>query len=84
MKVSFVIPCYNSQKTIGKLIDMTCEQMEIMDINDYEFVLVNDYSKDERFVDRRDLFMDSNHLNKEGAEYFTKIVKEEVLDRYLE
>lgn len=46
MKVSFVIPCYNSEKTIGTLVDITCEQMDSMKIDDYEFVLVNDYSKD--------------------------------------
>ena len=55
MKVSFVIPCYNSQKTIGKLIDMTCEQMKIMEINDYEFVLVNDYSKDNTIYELRSI-----------------------------
>lgn len=53
MKVSFVIPCYNSQKTIRKLIDMTCEQMKMMKINDYEFVLVNDYSKDKTMDELR-------------------------------
>ena len=53
MKVSFVIPCYNSQKTIGRLVDMTCEQMEIMEISDYEFVLVNDYSKDKTMDELR-------------------------------
>ena len=53
MKVSFVIPCYNSQKTIRKLIDMTCEQMKMMEINDYEFVLVNDYSKDKTMDELR-------------------------------
>ncbi len=46
MKVSFVIPCYNSEKTIRKLIEMTCNQMKKMEMGNYEFVLVNDYSKD--------------------------------------
>lgn len=46
MKVSFVIPCYNSEKTIRKLVDLTCEQMKKMKIDNFEFVLVNDYSKD--------------------------------------
>lgn len=55
MKVSFVIPCYNSEKTISKLIDMTYEQMNLMEMNDYEFVLVNDYSKDKTMDELRSI-----------------------------
>lgn len=46
MKYSFVIPCYNSEKTIANLIELTCEQMDLMGKHNYEFVLVNDYSRD--------------------------------------
>ena len=37
-----------------------------------------DYSCDERLYDNYDLFIDSHHLNKEGAKLFTRIVMEEV------
>lgn len=46
MKYSFVIPCYNSEKTIGKLIELTCKEMDSMGKNNYEFILVNDFSQD--------------------------------------
>lgn len=43
-----------------------------------------DYSKDTRFIDNKQYFMDSNHLNKIGAKYFTKIIKCEIMDKILE
>ena len=46
MLVSIVIPCYNSEHTIGKVVELAIE--EFKKLNDYEceFVLVNDYSRD--------------------------------------
>jgi hypothetical protein len=38
-----------------------------------------DYSKDERFSEEYDFFMDDDHLNTIGAQNFTKIVYNEVL-----
>lgn len=46
MKLSFVIPCYNSQKTIEKVLDRLEWVMLKNEIVDYEVVLVNDCSKD--------------------------------------
>lgn len=44
-KLSFVIPCYGSEHTI---IPVVHEVISLIDTNrfDYEFILVNDYSKD--------------------------------------
>lgn len=42
-EISFVIPCYNSSKTIGKVID---EIRNSVVEKDYEIILVNDGSKD--------------------------------------
>ena len=42
-KISFVIPCYNSSKTISKVID---EISNTFEDSDYEIILVNDGSKD--------------------------------------
>lgn len=42
-----------------------------------------DYSCDKRFWENKELFMDSNHLNYEGAKYFTYIVYEEILEKKL-
>ena len=40
-----------------------------------------DYSHDKRFVDNLDYFMDSDHLNEKGAEYFTKILLEDIKNK---
>ena len=45
-KVSFVIPCYNSSKTIGKVIDEIKETMQQIAKYEYEIILVNDCSND--------------------------------------
>jgi undecaprenyl-phosphate 4-deoxy-4-formamido-L-arabinose transferase len=44
--VSFVIPCYCSEKTIRQVVDEVIATMTQQTQYDYEFILVNDYSKD--------------------------------------
>lgn len=44
MKVSVIVPCYNSTRMLYCLVDETRKVFEQMDIHDYEFVLVNDCS----------------------------------------
>lgn len=46
MLVSIVIPCYNSQETIGKVVELAIKEFEKLQDYECEFVLVNDYSKD--------------------------------------
>lgn len=46
MLVSIVIPCYNSQETIGKVVELAIEEFKKLQDYECEFVLVNDYSKD--------------------------------------
>ena len=41
---SIIIPCYNSDQTIRKVVEMTMEEMERLGRREYEFVLVDDYS----------------------------------------
>ena len=48
-KVSFVIPCYNSSKTIGKVIEEIKETMQQIAKYKYEIILVNDCSPDNTF-----------------------------------
>lgn len=45
-KLSFVIPCYNSEKTIGKVTDEIIQIVTDINKYDYEIILVNDFSKD--------------------------------------
>lgn len=48
-KVSFVIPCYNSSKTIGKVVAEIKDTMEKLNQYQYEIILVNDCSPDNTF-----------------------------------
>lgn len=45
-KLSFVIPCYNSQKTIGYVVSLINEVITKKNMFDYEIILVNDFSQD--------------------------------------
>lgn len=49
MLVTIVIPCYNSEGSIEKVVDLCVEEFKKMDGYDCEFVLVNDYSRDKTF-----------------------------------
>lgn len=53
MLVSVVIPCYNSEKTIRKVVEMTMQEFEKIEGYDVEFVLVNDNSRDGTFEEIR-------------------------------
>lgn len=48
-KVSFVIPCYRSEKTVGHVVREIEETMKAMDKYEYEIVLINDCSPDGTF-----------------------------------
>jgi len=51
--ISIVIPCYNSEATIRKVVEMVMEEFKKMDGYDCEFVLVNDGSpKDNTYGSR--------------------------------
>ena len=49
MLVSIVIPCYNSEHTIGQVVDLCMEEFDKMDGYECEMILVNDYSPDGTF-----------------------------------
>jgi undecaprenyl-phosphate 4-deoxy-4-formamido-L-arabinose transferase len=49
MLVSVVIPCYNSQDSIGKVVDLTIAEFQKLPQYTYEFILVNDSSKDDTY-----------------------------------
>lgn len=46
MFYSIVIPCYNSSKTIRKVVELTKKEMKILNKDNFEFILVNDCSPD--------------------------------------
>ena len=49
MLVSVVIPCYNSEFTIEKVVDLCMESFDKWDGYECEMILVNDYSRDKTF-----------------------------------
>lgn len=55
MLVSVVVPCYNSQDSIAKVVELTMAEFQKMPQYTYEFILVNDYSKDATFLKIREL-----------------------------
>lgn len=46
MKYSYVIPCYNSSKTIELVVDEIKNKMNELNEKSFEIILVNDYSPD--------------------------------------
>lgn len=55
MLVSIVIPCYNSQDSIEDVVELTIAEFKKLPQYSYEFVLVNDCSKDGTFRKIREL-----------------------------
>lgn len=49
MLVSVVVPCYNSEKTIEKLVYLVTREFDKYPEYECEFILVNDYSRDNTF-----------------------------------
>lgn len=49
MLVSVVIPCYNSQESIKQTVELTIAEFKKMPQYTCEFILVNDYSKDNTY-----------------------------------
>ena len=49
MLVSVVIPCYNSEKSIREVVELTMEEFRTIPGYEVEFVLVNDNSRDGTF-----------------------------------
>lgn len=62
MKISFVIPCYNSSKTIGVVVDEIKEKMISLNKYEYEIVLVNDCSPDDTFAVIRKLCEENKNI----------------------
>ena len=46
MLYSIIIPCYNSSKTIRKVVELTMAEMTRLERTPFEFVLVDDFSPD--------------------------------------
>ena len=58
MQISIVIPCYNSEHTIRKVVELAIEELRKIPDCTPEIVLVNDYSKDHTWEEIRALSAD--------------------------
>ena len=54
-KISYVIPCYRSQHTVGGVVAEIAATMQTLPQYDYEVILVNDCSPDDTFGTIRSL-----------------------------
>ena len=61
MKISFVIPCYRSEKTIGSVVDEIKTTMANIG-HDFEVILVNDCSPDNTFSAIRQLALENDNV----------------------
>lgn len=62
MKVSFVIPCYNSAKTIENVVKEIQTKMAQIVKYGYEIILVNDCSSDDTFAVIRNLCAENRNI----------------------
>lgn len=46
MKLSVIVPCYNSNHILVELVERTIRELERLPIDEWEFILVNDFSSD--------------------------------------
>ncbi len=62
MKISFVIPCYRSQNTIGQVVDEIKTKMSDIAGYTYEIILINDCSPDDTFDKIRKLVSENDNI----------------------
>ena len=60
--VSFVIPCYRSEKTIGSVVKEIGTAMERLTAYEYELILVNDCSPDDTFGEIRRICKENSRV----------------------
>ena len=61
-KISYVIPCYRSQHTVGGVVAEIAATMQTMPQYDYEVILVNDCSPDNTIGTIRSLVAADPHV----------------------
>lgn len=60
--LSFVIPCYNSEKTITNVVKAIKLEVQNNSIQNYEIILVNDFSKDNTSIIIENLARESKNI----------------------
>ncbi len=62
MKISFVIPCYRSERTIAMVVDEIRSKMAEMENYEYEVILVNDCSPDNTLMVIKRLCVENHNV----------------------
>ncbi len=60
--LSFVIPCYNSEKTIINVVNSIQSEVKNNSIQNYEIILVNDFSQDNTSIVIEDLAKENRNI----------------------
>ena len=71
MKLSLVVPCYNEEGNVEKFFSETNRVFENR-VSDYEFVFVNDGSKDNTYKNLKHIY---NDLNEKKIELYKSGIK---------
>ena len=75
IKISILIPCFNENNTINKIIDRVIKSLEVYNFTNYEIIIVDDFSNDGTreklkklsIQDKIKIFYHSKNLGKGGA-----------------
>ncbi len=62
MRISYVIPCYRSAKTLPSVVNEINDTMKVLQDYEYEIILVNDCSPDETFEIIKELVKGSDNI----------------------
>lgn len=60
--ISFVIPCYCSEKTLPKVVDEIAQAMQLRIEDNYQIILINDSSPDETYAVIQGLAQSNPHI----------------------
>ena len=78
-KISFIIPCYRSEKTLAHVVEEIRETMRGLAAYEYDIFLVNDCSPDDTFAVIRRLCSQYDNIK---APHFVTEVKKQLEEKY--
>ena len=77
MKISLVIPCYNEEKNVSKMFEL-CKNTLSKDFS-YQYIFINDGSKDNTFLEIRQLVLENKNDEIIGINFSRNFGKESAI-----